>query len=121
AEEGRRIVEPALGRELDRTGLRLVEVAAVLDQLGPERQDGGVLLDRIAVRHPDRQLHPGARAREGERLAVIAAGRADDARDMRTLAFEAVDVDKAAADLEGAGRRVVLVLDHDLDAGARLE
>ena len=64
---------------------------------------------------------PGAPAGERERLAVIAAGRADDADDVGPRALEPVHIDEPAAHLEGAGRRVVLVLDHDLGAGRRGE
>jgi hypothetical protein len=55
---------------------------------------------------------------ERERLAVIAARRADHAVDMRPLALEPVEIDEPAAHLEGADRRVVLVLDHDFCADA---
>ena len=46
---------------------------------------------------------------------MVAARGRDDARDLGTLAPEAIEVDQAAAHLEGAGGRVVLVLDPDLD------
>ena len=59
---------------------------------------------------------PGGAPRERQALPVVAARRRDDARHLRALAPQAVDVDQPAADLEGAGRRVVLVLDPDLGA-----
>src|SRR3546814_13310360 len=53
---------------------------------------------------------------EADGLAVIAACRGDDSRGTRSAAHELVHIDEAAADLEGADRRVVLVLDPHLDA-----
>ena len=50
---------------------------------------------------------------------MVAAGRADHAAHMRPLALQAFHVDQPAAHLEGAGRRVVLVLHPDLGAAAR--
>ena len=101
--------------------LRLVEIAAVLDELGAEAAHRRVLLDRIAVRHHDEDGKPGTAAGERERLAVIAAGRAHDADGVGPRTLEPVGIDEPAAHLEGAGRRVVLVLDHDLGAGERGE
>ena len=62
---------------------------------------------------------PARRAGKRERLAVIAARGADDAGRLRARALEPVHIDEPAAQLEGAGRRVVLVLDEDLRAGRR--
>src|SRR6266542_3766497 len=58
-------LEPARLRKLDRARLGLVEIPAVLDQLGPERAHGGVLLGGIAARHHDRDRH--VRLRAGKR------------------------------------------------------
>jgi hypothetical protein len=52
---------------------------------------------------------------------MVAARRGDDPPHIRPLALEPVEIDNAAAHLEGADGRVVLVLDDDLDAGHRLE
>ena len=49
---------------------------------------------------------------------MIAARRRDDALDLRPLALEPIEIDDAAAHLEGASGRVVLVLDHDIDTSA---
>src|SRR4029077_6360053 len=51
------------------------------------------------------------------RLAMVAARCGDDSLRLRPLALEPVEIDDAAAHLEGADGRVVLMLDHDLDAG----
>jgi hypothetical protein len=93
----------------------------VLDQLGAEREHHRVFLSRVAVRHDDGHRHTGAPARESQRLAVIAAGRADDAAHGRPLSLEAIEIDDAAPHLEGTDRRVVLMLDHDLEAESRLK
>jgi hypothetical protein len=90
----------------------------MLDQLRAECLHGGVLLDRIPERRDDRAGDADARASEGERLPVIAARRGDDALHVRTLALQALRIDEPAANLERAGRRVILVLEHDIDAGA---
>ena len=65
---------------------------------------------------------PARRGGEGDALAVIAAGRRDDAGDAPAAGrFRRSHVDEAAAHLEGADRRVVLVLDPDLGARALAE
>ena len=56
---------------------------------------------------------------EGDRLTVIAARGGDDAAGAGMAPPEVVHVGEAAAHLEGADGRVVLVLDPDLGAGAR--
>ena len=94
---------------------------ARLDQFGSERPHRGVLLHRIAVRHDDGGGKAVARGREGNALAVIAAGRAYHPTRFGPVALEAIHVDHAAAHLEGAGRRMVLVLHPDLAAGAPCE
>jgi hypothetical protein len=68
------------------------------------------------VGHNDGHSNAGARAGECQRLAVISTGRANDASNFRTLSLEAIEKDNAAAYLEGADRRMVLMLHHDLDA-----
>src|SRR5208283_4200348 len=73
------------------------------------------------MRYDDRGRQSGALRGESERLAVIAARRRDDAFEMRPFAFEPLDVDEAAAQLEGADRRMIFVFDEDLgaDTGAQ--
>jgi hypothetical protein len=64
---------------------------------------------------------PVAAGGVADRLPVIAAGSADDPKGP-VLAFgEIVEVGKTAAQLEGAGRSVVLVLDPDFRTELRLE
>ena len=59
---------------------------------------------------------PARRAGEGEALAVIAARRRNEARAPGLASAQRVDIGEPAAHLEGAGRQMVLVLDHDLGA-----
>jgi hypothetical protein len=85
----------------------------VLDQLGAERAHRGEL-DRVRVlRHADRARDAEERARVGDRLAVVARRGRDQAAPPLLLAELRDEVD-AAANLEGADRLVVLVLDPDL-------
>ena len=95
---------------------RRLKILAMLDQLGAERAHGAVLLDRIAPRHIDHGRHAVAAGRESEALAVIAARGGNDPGRIRPLALQPVEIDQPAAHLEGADRRVVLVLDHDARA-----
>src|SRR3712207_7285725 len=57
-----------------------------------------------------RSREPGGGGRQRHRLAVVAAGGRDQAGDVGPLGEQVVDEGEAAADLEGAGRVVVLVL-----------
>ncbi len=108
--------EAAFGGDPHRFLARRLEVVAVLDELGAERAHRRVLLARIAARNIDAHREPGARAGEGEALAVVAARRRDDAFGVRVAPLQRVDEGQPAAHLEGAGRIVVLVLDHRLGA-----
>ena len=94
---------------------------AMLDQFGAERAHGCVLLDAVAVGHDDDRRQPDAPRRECHALAVIAAGGRDHAGDIRLLPLQLLHVGESAAQLEGADRRVVLVLDPDLRARALAE
>jgi hypothetical protein len=76
-----------------------------------QRAHRRVLLHRVAVRHDDGGGQAVAPRGEADRLAVVAAGGADDAAHGGLLARQRLEVGQAAAHLEGAGRRVVLVLD----------
>ena len=71
---------------------RRLEVDAVLDQLGAEATHRRVLVGAVAVRHDDRDGHARGTTGERQALAVVAAGRADDAADIGPLADEPVDV-----------------------------
>src|SRR3989304_3471908 len=108
------------GREPRGTLARLVEVPAVLDQLGAECPHRGVLLGAVAARHEDHAARPGARAGEREALAVVAARRAAPAANPGPR-LERVEQPQPAAHLERAGRRVVLVLYPELEPRARVE
>src|SRR5262249_58656114 len=48
---------------------------------------------------------------------MVSARRRYDAGDIGARLFEPVEIDKSAARLEGADRRMVLVFDHDVDTG----
>jgi hypothetical protein len=94
---------------------RFVEVAAELDHGRAERANGRRLLGIVPHRHDHRARHALALAGEGDRLTVIAGGRGDDASTLvgREIGYQV----QAAANLEGAGRVVVLVLDEDVETG----
>ena len=101
-----------LGVALGFFGGRL-KVLAMLDQFGAERAHGAVLLDRITLRHIDHGRNAVAAGREGKALPVIAARGGNDPGRVRPLPLQPVEIDQPAAHLEGADRRVVLMLDHD--------
>ena len=65
---------------------RLLKVVSVFDKLGAERPHRGVLLARIAVRDDNGDREAEAPPGEGEALAVIAAGRRDQALRLRLAA-----------------------------------
>ena len=90
-----------------------LEVVALLDQLGAESAHGTVLLDAIAVGDDDGGAEPLPGRSVGDALPMVAAGRGDDAADIGVFLTQRVHVDEAAADLERANRRVVLVLDPE--------
>ena len=95
---------------------RGLKVAPEFDQFGAEGAHGGVLLPRVALRREDRHLEAGAPAGEGETCPMIAPRRRNEPARPGLALDERVDISEAAAHLEGAGRQVVLVLDHDLGA-----
>src|SRR5581483_4191477 len=114
--DGRVDVPPrTLGEDLLEPLARLVEVAAVFDQLRAQRAHRRVLLGIVAERHDDRARYPFALTRERNRLPVIARRRGDDA-DAAFLGRQAANQVEAAAHLDRAGRVVVLVLDADVEA-----
>ncbi len=102
-----------IARRLFAGGLK---VRAVLDETRAVGAHRRVLLNRIADRREDDWLDAGARGREGEALAVVAARGGDERAGLRRAPLELIDVGKAAAHLEGAGRVVVLVFDDDLSS-----
>ena len=114
--EGGHEVIAALVGEFCRMRPALVEVGAGHDQLGAEGLHGSVLLARVAARHEDRARNAGARRGQRDRLAMVAARRGDDAIELRPLRLRRVEIDDAAAHLEGADGRMVLVLDPHLRA-----
>ncbi len=97
-----------------------LEVLAVLHELRAERAHGVVLLAAVAYGDHDRGRDLVLAGGKGDRLPVVAARRADHALRLRAIR-EFVEVHQAAAQLERADRRVVLVLEPDLGAQARCE
>ena len=93
-----------------------LEIVARFDEARAERRHRPVLLDAVAVRHDDRRAKAQTRCGKGDALPVIAAGRRHHAADLRLRAPDLVEIDEAAAQLEGADRGVVLVLDPQLGA-----
>src|SRR5262249_17510432 len=99
-------------------GKRFVEISTELDHGRAESAHGGVLVHRVAMWDVDRRCdaRPGRRERDG--LTMIAARRRDDPGYCGLRALQIVHVDDPATDLEGAGRRVVLVLHPHFAPGA---
>ena len=87
----------------------LVEIAAVLDQLGSEILDRPVLVGVVSLGDDDRAADAEVPGRVGQRLTVIARRAAEDAGLPLGLRECADEVDPAA-DFERARRLVVLVL-----------
>jgi hypothetical protein len=93
-----------------------LEVVPGLDETGAERRHRPILFAAVAVRHDDRRGNTEPPRRKGNALPVIAARGGDDAFEIGAGAPHVVEIEEAAADLEGADRRVVLVLDPQLGA-----
>jgi len=66
------------------------------------------------MRHDDGHLHTILAPGESKALAVIAARCRNDTGDMGPLALQPLQIDEPSAHLEGAGGRMVLVLDDHL-------
>ena len=99
---------------------RLVEVAAVLDDLRAEAADRRDLHRVRALGHADTARTPKSRDGEGDRLAVV-PGRGGDEPALALVRGELRDEVDPAAHLEVADRLVVLVLDPDLGADELVE
>src|SRR5262245_34991477 len=109
---------------LSRPGLAplagLVKVpAAFFDDrpIGPHRR---VLVGVVPFRNEHRAFHAVNPRRQPDRLAVFAGARGDDAPGALLRRHRANEI-QAAADLEGAGRIVILVLDPDRQARRLVE
>ena len=113
--------QPFARGQAGRVAARLVEVAPVLDQLGAEGSHRRVLVAGIAVRNDDHAAQAVAARGVREALSMVASRRADDAGGALAALGHRAEQVESAANLEGAGRRVVLVLDPDLAAGATRE
>jgi predicted homoserine dehydrogenase-like protein len=77
----------ALGEALIRevSGVRGLEVVAVLDHLSTEAAHRRVLVRAVAVRHDDRHPDAGGSAGERQALPMVSAGRGDHPSDQRPL------------------------------------
>src|SRR5688572_30444329 len=82
-----------------------LKVMAVLDQFAPEGAHGRIFLDAVAVRHDEDGPQAAAPRREGDRLPMVAARGGDDAATAGFAFLEIGEIDKPAADLEGADWR----------------
>ncbi|MNY46659.1 hypothetical protein D3C86_1818580 [compost metagenome] len=92
----------------------LVEVLAILDQLGTQGTHGGIFLQGVALRHHDDDRQTNAARSQGQALAMVAArGRYQPAY-TRQAFTQCLDIQQATADFEGTGRRMVFMLDPDL-------
>src|SRR5260370_36188721 len=89
---------------------------AHFEEGGAEPAHRPVLPGIVALGHDDRRSEAERGGGIGDALAVIASRRGDDARYVGPAAPQIVELDHAAAHLEGAGRGMVLVLDPDLVA-----
>ena len=94
-----------------------LEIHAMLDQLGAQRRHRGVLLRAVAERDDNRDGKIEAAARPGQRLAMVAASGGDEAPAGRLVASE----HHPAANLEGAGWKVIFMFNPDLGTGARAQ
>jgi hypothetical protein len=108
--ERRDEMQVLLARDPMAFGERLVEISAELDHGRAECAHGGILIHRVAARHVDRRANSRPGGRKGDGLAMIAARGRDNPRHFCPRALQTVHVDDAATHLEGASRRVVLVL-----------
>ena len=88
--EGRKPVEAARLGQLAGVVAGGVEVVAVLDKLGAQGLHGGVLFPVVAVRHDDGRGHGEPLGGEGDALAVVAARRRDNTRDIGVGAAQPV-------------------------------
>ncbi len=109
------------GRDTKCLMFRFVEVFAELHQLGAEGGDGGILVERIILRHVNGCWKAGAGGRKSDGLAMIAARRGNHARDIGIFFAKSIQVHQSATDFEGAGRRVIFMLDPYGTTGTSLE
>jgi hypothetical protein len=112
---GMHVAVPALVREPLAVLAGIVEVMSMEDELRAEGTHRGDL-DRVRrVGDADRRRHAEEAGRKGDRLAVVARRRGDDAA-LPILGAQLRDEVDPAADLEGADGLMVLVLHEDFGA-----
>ena len=107
-------------RPVARNAPSLVEVAAALFDLGAIGAHRGVLLGVVALGDEHGAADAVQARRQRNRLAVVAGARRDDAA-RPLVGGEGADEVQPAADLEGAGRVGILVLDPDVEAQGLVE
>ena len=93
--------------------IEMERVLSDLQELRAKSPHGGVLLAGIVLRHHYDGRHALALCREGNRLSVVAGRSRDHAIRLATL-DALTHVNKTASYLEGAERRMVLVLHPNL-------
>src|SRR6185312_8057626 len=82
----------------------------MLQELCTQCAHGGILFTAVAMRDDERRLHLVALGGKSDALPVISARRSDDVSALGLLAPQIIEVNGSATDLEGADRRVILVL-----------
>jgi hypothetical protein len=111
-------VGAAFGGQANSEFAAFLEVVAVFDQRHAQRAHGGVFLQRVAVRNHDGAGHAVGARGPAYALAVVAACGADDVRGQFAAPLQRFEISEPTAQLEGADRRVVFVLDPAVGAQA---
>ncbi len=88
----------------------------MFNEVNAKRLHRGILFPAVAARHDDRCPDAVYARRKSDRLSVVAARCADYAGGFCAARNKLVEVDETTAYLEGAGRRVILVLDPQIGA-----
>src|SRR6516165_10584788 len=93
-----------------------LEITSCLDEPRDKPLHRAVLFDAVAARDDDRRLDLDPCCRKRDALPVIPRGGGHNTANIWVRALDLVEIDEATAELEGADRRVVLVLDPKLGA-----
>lgn len=98
-------------------GLKVFPVLDELDALGLHRE---IFFTAVTVRDDDDGFEPQAARGEPDTLAVVAACGGDERLQTRIGLLEPCGVDEGAAQLESSERRVIFMLEPELDGRAVL-